>query len=510
MPKKNLTPQEELDLRKKWLLDQYRPKATLNRHNKGKKMIRELIEIIVSGAEISEYGGLIIAAQRGRRSLDDLIKNTPADGLVCLQTSVSYELDQDMNKRYPIAILGYDYTVLAGTQGAMNHKKTDRMLSLVKRKRIPVIFFLEGGGGRPGDVDFYPISVGGLDLSTFVHYAALDGVVPRIGIVTGYCFAGNAALAGCSDILIATADSSIGMGGPAMIEGGGLGAVHADDIGPAQIMCSNGTIHILVNDDISASQMAKKCLGYLLPTHFEWSCQDQNLLNSCLPEDRRYAYDIKKVIDILCDIESVLYLKSDYGKTIITAFVRIEGKTFGLVANNCKFLGGAIDATGAQKMAQFLDLCQKFELPVISLCDTPGFMVGTDAESSGMVSSASRLFTSGAKLTVPHVCIILRKAYGLGAMAMAGGSMHSPLATLAWPTGEFGAMGLEGAVKLSHKKELDACDKPEDREALYQELLTQLYDQGKALNAASVLEIDDVVLPSATRQWICEVMRSRH
>ncbi len=497
---------QELRERKKFLLDENRPEAVQKRHEKGARTAGENVEDLCDEGSFVEYGSLIVAAQRGRKTEEELIRQTPADGLITGIGSVNGDLFSPEEAK--CIVLSYDYTVLAGTQGAFNHKKTDRMMSVARKAQKPVVFFVEGGGGRPGDVDFYPISVGGLDLMTFVEFARLSGIVPRVAIVSGYCFAGNAAIAGCADVIIAAENTSIGMGGPAMIEGGGLGTFHPKDIGPAATQATNGVIDILVKNEQEAVAIAKKYLSYFQGTLNEWSCDEQEKLRDLIPEDRKFGYDVKKVINALADTGSMLELRGLFGKSVVTSFIRVEGRPMGVIANNPRHLGGAIDSDASDKLARFMQLCDAFGIPILSLCDAPGFMVGPEVEKTAMVRHASRLFVVGASLKVPILTIVLRKAYGLGAMAMAGGSFHESFFTVSWQTGEFGAMGLEGAVKLGFKKELEATKTPKQRQELYEKLVNEAYQKGKAISAASALEFDEVIDPADSRKWIVTGMDS--
>lgn len=488
----------ELQQRKSFLWDENRPEAVAKRHKKGKRTARENIADLCDGDSFVEYGSLIVAAQRSRRKIDDLIKNTPADGVITGIGAINTDAFEEEKSK--CLILSYDYMVLAGTQGMFGHQKTDRILDLAHRSKLPFILFAEGGGGRPGDTDYQ--GIGGLHIVTFAHFAKLSGIVPRICIVSGYCFAGNAALAGCSDIIIATKDTSIGMGGPAMIEGGGLGNYHPKEVGPVEVQAPNGVLDIIVKDEIEAVAVAKKCLSYFQGNLQNWTCDEQIKLRHLIPENRRRVYDIRTVIHTLADTGSVLELRPTFAAGMITAFVRIEGKALGLIANNPKHLGGAVDAEGSDKASRFLQLCNTFKIPILSLCDTPGFMVGPEAEKTATVRHTSRLFTIGAKVSVPYFTIVLRKAYGLGAMAMAAGGFHQPFFTISWPTGEFGGMGLEGAVRLGFKKELEKIEDPIEREQAFQKMVDGMYQHGKALNAATFLEIDEVIDPINTRKWI--------
>ena len=485
-------------------LDENRPASVERRRKTNQRTARENIAQLVDEGSFVEYGSLAIAAQRRRRTVDDLIRNTPADGLISGVATVNAEKFGADAAR--CMVISYDYTVLAGTQGHMNHKKIDRMLSLTEQWRMPLVFYAEGGGGRPGDTD--RLGMTGLDGPSFVQFAKLSGLVPVIGVVSGYCFAGNAAMLGCCDVIIATKNASIGMGGPAMIEGGGLGVYHPAEVGPVSFQSPNGVIDILVEDEAEATAAAQKYLSYFQGAVADWKAPDQRLLRRAIPENRLRVYDIRTVIDLLADEGSVLEIRSDFGVGMITAFIRIEGKPFGLIANNPKHLGGAIDAPAGDKAARFMQLCDAFDIPLLSLCDTPGFMVGPEAEKTAIVRHVARMFVTGASLTVPLFGIVLRKGYGLGAQSMIGGGFHASFFTVAWPTGEFGGMGLEGYVRLGFRKEMEAIEDPDEREDYYQAKVAELYANGKAVSIASVLEIDEVIDPADTRQWIMSGLRS--
>jgi len=483
--------------------DEGRPDAIEKRRRTGQRTARENIADLLDEGSFSEYGALAVAAQRRRRSMDELIKLSPADGIICGTGTVGRELFGDAARTM---VLAYDYTVFAGTQGFMGHRKLDRMLELAAKWRTPIVLFAEGGGGRPGDVDVQ--TVAGLDLPTFHRFAALSGLVPRVGIASGRCFAGNAALLGCCDVIIATEDSSIGMGGPAMIEGGGLGTFKPEEVGPIDVQTKNGVVDVRVRDEAEAVAVAKRYLAYFQGSVAPGRCADQTALRSALPERRRRAYKIRPIIDTLADEGSVLELRRDFGRSIVTALVRIEGRPIGLVANDPYFLGGAIDSDASDKAARFLQLCDAFDLPIVSLCDTPGFMVGPQAEATALVRHTARLFAVAASLSVPVFTVVLRKGYGLGAQAMSGGCFHAPFFTASWPTGEFGGMNLEGAVRLAMRKELAAITDEAAREATFQGMVSAAYEAGKAINVASLLEIDAVIDPAETRAWIVRGMRS--
>ncbi len=475
--------------------DEARPDAVARRRNVGRRTARENVADLVDEGSFVEYGPVVIAAQRRRRELSDLIARTPADGMIGGLGKVG---------GHSIVAMSYDYTVLAGTQGTKNHAKKDRLFELAEQLRLPVVFFTEGGGGRPGDTD--QAGVSGLDCLAFMYFAELSGLVPIVGVNAGYCFAGNAAILGCCDVVIATADSNIGMGGPAMIEGGGLGVFDPHEIGPMEVQRSNGVVDIAVPDEAAAVAAAKQYLGYFQGRSEAWECADQRELRHVIPEDRKRSYDVHRVIHGLFDTGSVLELRRDFGLGMVTALARVEGRPVGVVANNPGHLAGAIDSDGADKAARFLQLCDAFDLPVVTLVDTPGMMVGPEVEKTALVRHCSRLFVTGANISVPLVSIVLRKSYGLGAQAMMGGSTKAPHACIAWPTGEFGGMGLEGAVRLGYRNELAAIDDVDERERTFQTMVDRMYEIGKSVNVASHFEIDDVIDPADSRRWISAIL----
>jgi acetyl-CoA carboxylase carboxyltransferase component len=484
--------------------DAGRPEAVARRRKTGQRTARENIADLVDDGSFVEYGALAVAAQRHRYSMEDLARLSPADGIVCGVGTVNRALFDEERAR--AMVLAYDYTVFAGTQGAMGHKKLDRMLALAAERRLPVVLFAEGGGGRPGDVDVPTVAA--LDTPSFFAFAALSGLVPLVGLVSGRCFAGNAALLGCCDVVIATENSTIGMGGPAMIEGGGLGTFKPEEVGPIDVQTKNGVVDVRVRDEAEAVAVAKRYLAYFQGPTGGWSAGDQAPLRDALPERRRRAYKVRPVLETIADTGSVLELRRDFGRSIVTALARIEGRPVGVFASDPFHLGGAIDSDAADKAARFFQLCDAFGLPLVSLCDTPGFMVGPPAEKTGLVRHAARMFVAAASLSVPLFTVVLRKGYGLGAQAMSGGHFHAPFFTASWPTGEFGAMNLEGAVRLAMRKELEAIEDPAVREQTFQGMVAVAYERGKAINTASLLELDAVIDPAETRAWIVRGLRA--
>jgi acetyl-CoA carboxylase carboxyltransferase component len=481
--------------------DAARPEAVARRHAAGGRTARENVEDLVDPGTFVEYGRFAIAAQRARRDVADLIARTPADGLVAGTARVNGDLFGD---RAACAVLSYDYTVLAGTQGVLGHRKKDRLFELIERMRLPTVFFAEGGGGRPGDTD-QPV-VSALDTRAFALWARLSGLVPRIAVVAGRCFAGNAVIAGCSDLIVATENASLGMGGPAMIEGGGLGKVDPDAVGPIAVQAPNGVVDLVAADEAEATAAARRLLAYFQGATPPGPVPDQTRLRDLVPERRRRAYAVEPIVETLADEGSVTFLRERFAPEMVTALARIEGRPLGVIANDTRHMAGAITSDAADKAARFMQLCDAFGLPLVSLVDTPGMMVGPEAEGTGLVRHTSRLLVTGAALRVPFVAVVVRRGYGLGAQAMVAGSLHEPLLTLAWPTAHLGPMGLEGAVRLGLRKELEAIADDDERERRVRELTAAAEANAKALNAATLFELDDVIDPAETRGLVAATL----
>jgi acetyl-CoA carboxylase carboxyltransferase component len=488
---------DHAELIRRWALteDAARPDAIERRHAAKGRTARENVTDLIDPDSFVEYGRFAIAAQRFRRDVDDLIARTPADGLVAGTARIDGS---------PCAVLAYDYTVLAGTQGALGHRKKDRLFDVIERMRLPTVFFAEGGGGRPGDTD-YPV-VSSLDVRAFKLWAALSGLVPRIAVVNGRCFAGNAVIAGCADLIVATENASIGMGGPAMIAGGGLGDVHPDDVGPISVQAPNGVVDVVVADEARAVAATKKLIGYFQVPTTTGPVANQTALRTMVPERARRAYSVGPIIETIADAGSVTFLRERFAPEMVTALTRIDGRAVGVIANNTMVMAGAITAGASDKAARFLQLCDAFGLPVVSLIDCPGYMVGPAAEADALVRRGSRMLVAGASLRVPLVAVILRRGYGLGAQAMCGGGLHEPLLTVAWPGAHLGPMGLEGAVRLGLRKELEAIADDDEREERVRQATAAAQENAKALNAAQLFEIDDVIDPADTRRLIAATL----
>jgi acetyl/propionyl-CoA carboxylase alpha subunit/acetyl-CoA carboxylase carboxyltransferase component len=484
-------------------LDENRPDAVARRRKTGHRMPRENIARLVDPGSFNEYWPLVVARQHQRHSIEALRKNTPGDGVVAGMCSINGDLFDETKSR--AALVHYDYTVLAGTQGHRNHYKQDRIFELCQRFRLPLILFGEGGGGRPGEDNIGPRVA--IDTHTFTTYSQLSGLVPLIAVVNGRTFAGNTALVACSDVIIATEGSTIGMGGPAMIEGGGLGIYTPEEVGPMSFQVPNGVVDILVKDEFAAVDTVKKYLAYFQGPVATWETHDQRRLRHTVPENRLRLYNMRDIVETIADKGSVLEIREKFGVGIITAFIRIEGRPMGLIANNPHHLAGAIDSDGADKGARFLHLCDAFDIPVVNLIDCPGIMVGPDVERTALVRHCTRLFNAGANMTAPLFTVVVRKAYGLGAQAMLGAGSLVGFFSVAWPTAEFAGMNIEGAVKLGYRKELMAIEDPEARRLEFERRTAIAYENAKAVNAVAGGGIDDVIDPADTRSWLANGLR---
>tara|TARA_B100002003_G_scaffold43847_3_gene39216 strand:- start:7318 stop:10725 length:3408 start_codon:yes stop_codon:yes gene_type:complete len=494
---------EEMYMRHAYTLDENRQEAVAKRYARGYRMPRENIDELMDPGSFKEYWPLIVARQHRRHDMDTLRRDTPADGLLAGTGTINGDLFDEERAR--AMVVHYDYTVLAGTQGGRNHYKQDRMFELANRFRMPLILFGEGGGGRPGDDAIGPGVA--FDTHTFTQFSKLSGLVPLITVINGRTFAGNTALVACCDVIIATEGTTVAMGGPAMIEGGGLGIYTPEEIGPMSFQVPNGVVDILVKDEKEAVQVAKKYLSYFQGIVKEWEAPDQRPLRHVIPENRLRLYDMRGIINILADKDSVLEIREKFGIGVITSFIRVEGRPMGVIANNPHHLAGAIDSDGADKGARFIQLCDAFDIPVLSLMDCPGMMVGPDVERTALVRHCVRMFNAGANLTTPLFGVVVRKAYGLGVQAMCGASSRVGFFTIAWPTAEFAGMNIEGAVKLGYRKELAAIEDPEERKKEFELRVERSYEAAKAVNAGTGGGLDDVIDPADTRDWIASAMK---
>ena len=526
-----------VDQRRAYIHDDFRAEKIARRHGKQQRSPQENIEHLMDGT-FREYGPLVTAASWQQQQW--LRETTQADGLVMGIGSINGDLfDADRSRA---AVVHYDYMVVAGTQGGRGHYKQDRIYELAGRYRLPLVLFAEGGGGRPGisggeraeaediavaaglrrpgdepprsgasAVDVAGRGGGGVptDSYTFTKLCQLSGLVPLVGVNSGRCFAGNTVMLASCDVIIAAENSTIGLGGPAMIEGGGLGIYTPEEVGPMSFQVPNGVVDILVKDDAAAIETTKKYLSYFQGPVRHWAAPDQRRLRDIVPENRSAMYDMRELIATLADEDSILEIRAAFGVGIITAFIRIEGQPMGLIANNPRHLSGAIDSDAADKGARFLQLCDTFDIPVLSLMDCPGVMPGPEYERTALLRHCGRLFVTGANMTTPLFGVVVRKAYGMGVRAMCGGSSLEPFFTVAWPTAEFADMTIDGRVDLTFGDEILAVEDTQERQAIVGRLIDAHVDRIRAVNSgATNYGVDDVIDPADTRDWIAQGLRS--
>ncbi len=468
------------------ILDEARPQAVARQHARGRLTVREVIGTLADADSFVEYGGLAQPAVKGMTGA--------ADGLVMGTAEVGGRA---------VDLVLYDYTVYGGTQSALNHIKISRMFEHAMRHRLPVICWLEGGGARTQDM---LVPARGAS-TTFVVFARLSGLVPTIGIVPSRAFAGHANLAGMCDLLIAARDSAMGLAGPPLVEAAMGIKLTPEEIGPVSVHVQSGVVDLLADDDAHAIDLAKRYLAYFGPPAAPGETPDPAPLRTLVPENPRRAYDVRKVINHLADVGSVLELKPAYGKAVVTALTRFAGRAVGIVASQPMHLGGAIDSAASVKAARFVQICDAYDIALLLLCDTPGLMVGPEAEKTGLVRHSGRLLSAIANATTPILTVVLRKAYGLGYYIM-GSQPLEPAVLLAWPTAEYGGMGLGGAVNILHKAELAALEDPAARARRHAELTDELKREHTAVEAAGKFVYDNVIDPADTREILLRTLRT--
>lgn len=467
-------------------LDSERPAAVERQRKRGRWTVREVIDVLIDRNTFVEYGALAKPATVGMVGA--------ADGLVMGTGRID---------GIPVDVVLYDYTVYAGTQSAINHMKMTRMFEHALRFRLPVVCWLDGGGARPHDM----LLAARGKTSTFVVFARLNGLVPTVGVVPGVAFAGQANLAGMCDFLIGVRGSALGMAGPPLVEAA-LGVRYTpQEIGSSEMHENSGVYDLVADDDGHAVELAQRYLSYFGGLQLASEAEDQTVLRDLIPENPKQSYDVRQIIETLADTGSMLELKPRFGTCVVTALIRLGGRPVGVIANQPLMLAGAMDSDGAVKAARFTSICDAFDIPLLLLCDTPGLMVGPDAEKTGLVRHSSRLMTAIANATVPLLTVVLRKAYGLGYYIM-GSQPLDPAILLAWPTAEYGGMGLDGAVNIIYRNELEAVFDLQERSQLHARLTADLKHEHTAIAAASRFTYDDVIDPADTRELLLRTLES--
>lgn len=467
-------------------LDDARPEAIARQHGRGRWTARERITALFDPETFVEYGQL---AQPQRRSLGD----APADGLV---------MGVGLVDGVSVCAFTYDYTVMGGSQSPRNHRKMDRMMEVTERNRWPVVFWSEGGGARASELHYD----GGM-VTTFVQLARLSGLVPIVTILSGPSFAGQANIAGTSDVIIATEDSTLGLSGPPLVMSATGELLTPHELGPMSMHERIGTVEIVVDDEAEALAAARKYLSYFTAVDSPPTvgAADQTPLRTMVPENPRRAYDVRKIVTILADEGSVTELRPMFGRCLSTSLCRIDGRVVGVLANNPMFGAGAIDAEGSAKFSRHIELCNAYDIPLLFLCDTPGFMIGTAAEATALVRHSARTLMALSAADVPILTVILRKAYGLGYYAM-GSDALAPDIIVGWPTAEFGGMGLEGAVNIVYRDELEAAPDDTERREIRTRRVAEWKERNTGLEFARAFLIDDIIDPAETRDLIARML----
>ncbi len=458
-------------------LDEARPKAVAKRAATGQRTARQNVADMVDEGSFQEYGQLSAPAFGYLEGA--------ADGLVMGTATIDGAR---------VAIAAYDYTVHGGSQSTINHAKFDRMLHVVHELRLPLVLWAEGAGWRAHDENinarFYE--------ETFAMMARLSGHVPTISIVAGRCFAGNANLAGLCDTVIATRAATLGMAGPPLVEAGLGVKMTPEELGPAELHEEAGGIDILAEDEAEAARFARQYLGYFRGPGVPGEAPDTLTLRGVVPENRRRAYDVRKVIDGIADVGSVLELRPRFGRAAVTSLIKVEGRPMGVLANQPMYISGAMDSPACDKIARFIQLCDAHDIPMLYLVDTPGLMIGRETEATALVRHSARVLTANTNATTPFMTVVLRKAYGVG-MYIMGSLAIRPALLVGWPTAELGSMGLEGHAKIVHRKELDALPDEKARREREREVADDLLRQNTALAMARRFEVDDIIDPAETR-----------
>ncbi len=400
----------------------------------------------------------------------------------------------------PVVVACYDTDQIEGRQSDRNLRKMSKLLYLAHEHRWPFICFTDGKGARLDDpLPPPPIAVsarGRFDLLDGL--AELNGWVPTISIVSGACCEGHSAIAMMTDFTVAAESASF--------------AAHDGPPIPASDFATQGDIDLVLKTDAEAIDAARQYLSFYLTPETDFAPSDSaNAIADVIPDNRRRPYDMGKVMNALVDADSAFELAPRWGRSMLTALARIGGKTVGVYANQPKSpLAGAIDADAADKAARFIELCDAYDYPIVSLIDNPGYMVGPKAESEGIARHHARPLTALHHRSVPLYSIQIRKAYGLGPYAMSGwgSARRMPDLRLAWPSVESGGMSLEGAAYLVKRKEIQAADSPEEALRIRDEYAETMRDASSGLRAARSYQFDDVLMPADTRPRLINLLKA--
>ncbi|MDI6872540.1 MAG: carboxyl transferase domain-containing protein [Bacillota bacterium] len=491
-----LSPFERVDQARAALTDTARGEAVERQHGRGRLTARERIGLLVGGGGFIELGGLAgpAVAQDGRRL------EAPADGVVTGIANVD-------GRR--VVVASFDFTVLGGSNGAVGMAKVEHCARRALHDRIPLVLLCDGGGHRMQEgLDSRHAAPGS---PLFRQLVDLSGFVPTVTVMMGPGFGVSTNLAAISDFVVMVKGiSTLGMSSAPFVRAATGEQMTNEQIGGAEVQAARGVAHLAVDDEKEALHAVRAYLSYLPSSALDeplrgaapWLPTDVGI-DSVVPVDPRQAYDVRDVIDGLCDDESVFELQRTCAPNIVTTFARIEGRPLAVVANQPLHLAGSLDSSACEKAAHFIAVADAFGLPVLMLIDVPGFQIGSAAEDSQLARRSGRLIHELAGISVPRFSIVTRKGYGAAYIAMGGGRSADADLSLAWPTAEICAMPIEGAVDIGYRREIEAADDPAaHRAALVERFRTNI----DPLLAAESFGIDAVVRPSETRDLLAEAL----
>jgi acetyl-CoA carboxylase carboxyltransferase component len=480
------------------VLDSARPEATERQHAAGKLTARERLNLLLDPGSAVELGSLVAP------DIPDVDPSVaPADGLIAMMGMIDGR---------PVSAFACDFTVMGGSLGDAGMQKIQAMCDLSLRRGIPLVMLVDGGGHRVHEIDSRPYAFGG-DTGPFWRQAQLSGWAPQVAAVMGPAFAGAALFTSFADFVpMVEGTASIGIAGRQLVKAATREELTTEELGGSAVQLRNGNADLGVPDDAACIGAVREFLSFL-PSNCQGDpprvTSDDPVdriapeLRDVIPERRSRGYDVMKIIRPIVDHEHVLELQGCYARNIVTALARLDGQPVGIVANQPKFLGGVIDSAACQKAVRFIEMCDAFGVPIISLIDVPGVMIGPQAERDRLVKHSAKPLIAFAHATVPVITVVLRKAYGAGLLAM-GGSRSGVDGALIWPTAEMSAMQIEGAVDIVFRREVAAA---EDPAAKREELIRHFYAKSTPLRAASGFGIDDVIDPAQTRGKLIAMLR---
>jgi acetyl-CoA carboxylase carboxyltransferase component len=491
---------EAIEAERAQLMDAARPEAMKRLAERGRLSARTRIERLVDPGTFDEIGAF--ASSEAEDEKPHPRENSPADGVVTGTARIDGR---------PVVVVAQDFSVFGGSIGKLGSAKTQRMVKIAIRRGFPMVWLLDGGGHRiqDGQNSRHFAQANGM----FHDLARASGWVPMVALMLGAGFAGPTNYASmCDFVVMVRGQSVMGLAGPALVKAGTGEDTDQEALGGAQVQVDKqGLADLGVEDEDAAFAAARRFLSYLpgnarkppplVPTADPADRGDEALLD-VLPESARRAYDMRKVITGIVDIDGLFELKPTFAANIVTAFARLGGRPVGIIANQPLRTGGILDANACEKGAHFIALCDAFGLPLISLIDVAGFYIGSAAERTTLGRRSAKLTFEWAHASVPRVSVVIRKGFGFGYFAMNGGRAFDADACFAWPSAQICAMSIEGAIDVAFRKEYMAAADPQARR---QEMIEQTRSQTASIHAAEGFGVDDVIDPRTTRRRVIEI-----